>query len=173
VFETERPGVDRPKRIRIGQIMLAAPDIARPVFEQKIRRIAPHANRVTVYTSARDGALYLAGILRRGALRTGEIDGTNEPQLIEIKNVHVVDATGPFDWWRLAMGYGHDYFQQGGGVQSDIKNILMSTGDKEFLTPDARSPALFTKSEYKANKDWFYWKLRTEPAQNSTTIPKK
>ena len=57
VFETERQGAARPTKIRIGQIMFAAPDVARPVFDQKIRRIAPYADRVTVYASMTDAAL--------------------------------------------------------------------------------------------------------------------
>ena len=73
VFETERQGAAGPTKIRIGQIMFAAPDVARPVFDQKIRRIAPHANRVTVYASSTDAALLGSQLLRSGAPRMGEL----------------------------------------------------------------------------------------------------
>ena len=43
----------------------------------------------------------------------GELNDDGEPLLVEVKNVHVIDATGPERWWRLDRiwtGYGHDYF---------------------------------------------------------------
>ena len=101
VFETERQGAVRPTKIRIGQIMFAAPDVARPVFDQKIRRIAPYADRVTVYASLTDAALLASKFLRSGASRMGELNDDGEPLFVEVKNVHVIDATGPERWWRL------------------------------------------------------------------------
>ena len=102
--------------------MFAAPDVARPVFDQKVRRIAPHANRVTVYASSTDAALLGFQLLRSGAPRMGELqDG--EPLTVEVKNVHVIDATGPDRWWRILTGYGHGYFGAGSecsvGYQAD------------------------------------------------------
>ena len=146
VFETERQGAAGPTKIRIGQIMFAAPDVARPVFDQKVRRIAPHANRVTVYASSTDAALLGSQLLRSGAPRMGELqDG--EPLTVEVKNVHVIDATGPDRWWRILTGYGHGYFAQDPNVRLDIKRILQSSGNKEYVDPGERSPDLFTRRD--------------------------
>jgi esterase/lipase superfamily enzyme len=165
VFETERPGAVGSTKISIGQIMFAAPDVAGPLFDQKIRSIAPHANRVTVYASSTDAALLASQLLRGGAPRMGEVDSDGQPVLVEVKNVHVINATSPMSWWRFLRGYGHDYFEQRGEVLSDIEEILQSSGDKEYLTPDARSPKLFEKVAFKGEKGWFYWRLRDRGSQ--------
>jgi hypothetical protein len=165
VFETERRGAAGSTKINIGQIIFAAPDVAGPLFEQKIRRIAPHANRVTIYASATDAALVASQVLRGGAPRMGEINNDGEPLPIEVKNVHVINATAPMSWWRAVRGYGHDYFEQSGGVQSDIKLILESIGGQESLTPDQRSPQLFEKVVFKGNKDWSFWRLHDRASQ--------
>ena len=145
VFETEREGATRPTKIRIGQIMFAAPDVARPVFDQKIRRIAPYADRVTVYGSMTDAALLASKFC--GVAPPAWVSSTmhGEPLLVEVKNVHVIDATGPERWWRLDRiwkGYGHDYFLQSEGVRDDIKRILASIGEDDTKTPSERSPEL-------------------------------
>jgi esterase/lipase superfamily enzyme len=165
VFETERRGAVGSTKISIGQIMFAAPDVAGPLFDQKIRRIAPHANRVTVYASGTDVALLASQVLRGGAPRMGEVNNDGEPLLVEVKNVHVINATAPISWWRTLGGYGHDYFQQSGGVQLDIKQILQSIGDQEFFTPDQRSPERFEKLTFKGKKDWSFWRLRDRGSQ--------
>jgi esterase/lipase superfamily enzyme len=165
VFETERRGPVGSTKISIGQIMFAAPDVAGPLFDQKIRRIAPHANRVTIYASGTDVALLASQFLRGGAARMGEVNSDGEPLMIEVKNVHVINATAPISWWRSVRGYGHEYFEQAGGVQSDIKLILQSIGDQEYLTPDQRSPELFEKMAFKGNKDWPFWRLRDRGSQ--------
>jgi esterase/lipase superfamily enzyme len=167
VFETEREGAVRPTKIRIGQIMFAAPDVARPVFDQKIRRIAPYADRVTVYASMTDAALLASKVLRSGASRMGELNDDGKPLLVEVENVHVIDATGPERWWRLDRiwkGYGHDYFLQSEGVRDDIKRILASIGEDDTKTPSERSPEWFDKVPFKANKEWFYWRLHDRRA---------
>jgi esterase/lipase superfamily enzyme len=168
VFETEREGAVRSTKIRIGQIMFAAPDVARPVYDQKIRRIAPYADRVTVYASMTDAALLASKVLRSGASRMGELNNDGEPLLVEVKNVHVIDATGPERWWRLDriwQGYGHDYFLQSDGVRDDIKRILASIGEDDTKTPSERSPEWFDKVQFKENKEWHFWRLHDRRAR--------
>lgn len=165
VFETQRQGRSRPKDIRIGQIIFAAPDVAMPVFDQKIQRIAPFADRVTVFVSSTDAALLASTLLRSGASRMGELDGsTGQPRLIEIKNVHIIDATGPERWWRLdriLFGQGHDYFAQSPAVLKDIRRILEAGGQGQLTTPKVRSGDLFDEVSFKDNKDgWVFWKLK-------------
>jgi esterase/lipase superfamily enzyme len=163
VFETERRGEYRPKAIRIGQLMFAAPDVSMPVFEQKIRRIAPYADRVTVYASSTDAALLASKVLRSGASRMGELNSDGQPLLVEVKNVHVIDATGPERWWRLDRiwtGQGHDYFRQSPGILKDIQQILKSLGDDDSKTPSERSSTRFEQVPFKENKDWSFWRLK-------------
>jgi esterase/lipase superfamily enzyme len=161
LFETEREERDRGKRIRIGQIVFAAPDVAVPVFDKKIQRIAPHADRVTVYVSSTDAALFASTFLRGGASRMGEIDNkTKEPAFIDLDNVHLIDATGKESWhgvlWR---GYGHDYLTQAKDVLEDIQDILKSQRDQETAQPDQRGVGRFVKKSYGARKEKPFWEL--------------
>jgi esterase/lipase superfamily enzyme len=168
VFETERQGMARQQAIRIGQIMFAAPDVAMPVFDQKIRRIAPYADRVTVYASMTDAALLASKVLRSGAGRVGQLDpDTKEPLLVEVENVHVIDATGKENWWRLdriMSGYGHDYFLQSPGVLADIQKILRSIGTDDKKTPKQRSPEWFEEERFRENSKWPFWRLKENQA---------
>ncbi|MDX2204943.1 MAG: alpha/beta hydrolase [Hyphomicrobiaceae bacterium] len=164
IFETERQGTSGPAKISIGQIIFAAPDVAQPTFEQKIRRIAPHANRVTVYASANDAALFASQLLRGGSPRMGEIGDNGEPRLVEVRNVHVIDATTPTPWWKLMFGYGHDYFEQNKDVQKDIRRILQASATAEYQMPNERSPDLFDKLPFKGKDSWFFWRLREQKA---------
>jgi esterase/lipase superfamily enzyme len=171
VFETQRIGETRQQTIRIGQIMFAAPDVAMPVFDQKIRRIAPYADRVTVYASTTDAALLASKVLRSGASRMGQLGDNGQPLLVEIKNVHVIDATGPERWWRLdriMQGYGHDYFRQNAGVLNDIQRILSSIGKDDALTPKERSPTEFDEVLFE-NSRWPFWRLKETETQSART----
>jgi len=164
VFETQRQGRTRAKSIRIGQIIFAAPDVAMPVFDQKIHRIAPYADRVTVYASSADAALSVSRWLRSGAARTGLLNDNDEPLRVEIKNVHVIDATRSARWWRLdqkLFGFGHDYFRQSPAVLADIQEILKATGKGDSLTPKQRSSPRFDEVPFKDNAGgWVFWKLK-------------
>jgi esterase/lipase superfamily enzyme len=162
IFETQR-GVGRWARpIRIGQMVFAAPDVAMSVFDQKIHRIAPYARRVTVYASSNDTALLASKLLRGGVPRVGDLlDG--EPILVDLDNVHIVDATGKERWYRLDRvftGYGHDYFSQDSAVLADIREILMAPRGDDAKTPDERSKDRFEVKHYKSAPDRTYWKLR-------------
>ena len=90
-----RPCSRRNGRVKAGSRAYAsarscsAPDVAMPVFDQKTRRIAPYADRVTVYASTTDAALLLSK-LARGAGRMGQLIDS-QPLLIEARNVHVID----------------------------------------------------------------------------------
>ena len=110
---------------------------------------------VTVYASMTDAALLASKVLRSGASRMGELNDDGEPLLVEVKNVHVIDATGPERWWRLDRiwkGYGHDYFLQSEGVRNDVKRILASIGEDDTKAPSERSPEWFDKVPFKANR---------------------
>jgi esterase/lipase superfamily enzyme len=169
VFETERQGETRQQSIRIGQIMFAAPDVAMSVFDQKIRRISPYADRVTVYASMTDAALLASRVLRSGANRMGQLGDDGKPLLVEVENVHVIDATGPEHWWRLdwiMQGYGHDYFRQSPGVLKDIQGILRSIDKDDTKTPKERSPTEFEEVPF-TDSTWHYWKLKENENQNA------
>jgi esterase/lipase superfamily enzyme len=162
IFETQRGVGTWARPIRIGQMIFAAPDVAMSVFDQKIHRIAPYARRVTVYASSNDTALLASKLLRGGVPRVGDLlDG--EPILVDLDNVHIVDATGKERWYRLDRaftGYGHDYFSQDPAVLADIREILMAPRGDDQKTPDERSKDRFEVKHYKSAPERTYWKLR-------------
>jgi esterase/lipase superfamily enzyme len=166
LFETVRRGSRRGRSIRIGQIIFAAPDVAMPVFDQKIQRIAPYADRVTVYASSTDAALLASRLLRSGTPRMGELDGNGRPHRIKVKNVHVIDATGSERWWRvdrILFGQGHDYFRLSPGVLMDIGRILKASRNSDRSTPGQRSPDLFDEEQFDAaagEPPFYFWRLR-------------
>ena len=93
----------------------------------------------------------------------GQLNESGQPLLVEVRNVHVIDATGKESWWRLdriMSGYGHDYFLQSPGVLADIQRILKSVGKDDITTPKQRSPEWFDEMPYNENKEWPFWRLK-------------
>jgi alpha/beta hydrolase family protein DUF900 len=168
IFDTERAGAEvRSRRgkasssIRIGQMIFAAPDVARSVFGQKIDRIAPYADRVTVYVSAGDVALSTSKLIRGGPPRMGELSDNGEPALIHNRKVHIIDATLNQSWYQryFGGGYGHDYLSQAKPVLDDIKDILTGKRADDTQFPHERDAQRFQKRAYSETPDKHYWKL--------------
>jgi esterase/lipase superfamily enzyme len=147
--------------IRIGQMIFAAPDVERNVFDQKLHRIAPFAERVTVYVSSTDVAPLASKFLRGGKPRAGDLDRSQsqpQPVQVDIDNVHIIDATGDEAWYRFDriffrsgsdQDYGHDYFIRNTDVVHDITAILQSRGLEDTKTPIERAKDRFIALPYK------------------------
>jgi hypothetical protein len=164
IFETTRVTPFGERKIRIGQLIFAAPDVDRSVFDQKLRRVAPYAKRVSIYVSSSDAALLASKLLRGGVPRVGEIERAGgDPIRIDLKNVHVIDATGRASWWRLDRilgGYGHDYLQQAKEVRDDIGELLKADRKTDRLNPSERDKAgqRFTRHEYADAPGVSFWR---------------
>jgi esterase/lipase superfamily enzyme len=101
---------------RLGQVVLAAPDIADDLFRQKMPAVigARLAERITLYVSRNDKALRFAGRLHVYA-RAG--DAENAQPLIP--GLDIVDVT-PADHSR----YSHNYLFENRSVQQDVFLLL-------------------------------------------------
>jgi len=79
---------------KIGNVILAAPDVDVDVFERQIQRIGP-TPRVTLFVSRDDRALDLSRRIAGGVDRLGAIDPTQEPyrSRLEHHGVTVLDLT--------------------------------------------------------------------------------
>jgi hypothetical protein len=165
IFETTRVTPFGEKKIRIGQLIFAAPDVDRSVFDQKLRRVAPYAKRVTIYVSSSDAALLASTFLRGGIPRVGEIARRGgDPIRVDLKNVHVIDATGRESWYRLdriLRGYGHDYLQQAKEVRDDIGELLQADRRTDRLDPSERDKAgqRFTRHDYADAPGVPFWRI--------------
>ncbi len=84
------PGLDG----RLGEVMLAAPDIDLAVFRQQVGRIGPA--RVSVFVSSNDRALTLSSLIARDRPRVGAMNPRNEGERLELKRlgVTIYDLSG-------------------------------------------------------------------------------
>ncbi|MDF2120520.1 alpha/beta fold hydrolase [Roseiarcaceae bacterium H3SJ34-1] len=85
---------------KLGNVMLAAPDIDFSVFRQQMAKVGPDAN-VSVFTSTGDRALSLSSRLVGERLRVGAID-PNKPQdraELDRLGVKVYDLSSISDGW--------------------------------------------------------------------------
>ncbi len=99
---------------RFGQIILAAPDVDQDIFRQHIGPVLSLADRITLYTSAKDGALGASGWLFSHP-RAGD----SEHGLVLIPGMDTVDVTA-VDTSRSR----HDYFLENKRVLTDIFQLL-------------------------------------------------
>ncbi len=127
LIESRAAGLDPRQRYRIGEVVLAAPDIDFDVMSQRFtsERFFLIAERVTIYASKKDQAIGLAGWLyssreRIGRLEPEDLDPYTRALLAEAKSVAIVNAqvkTGSL---------GHAYFHSSPAVSSDL---LLTVGE--------------------------------------------
>ena len=154
-------------RLRLGQVIFAAPDVSRPIFERQLASLAPYARRVTVYTSAADRALWLSELLRFSP-RAGYLGSVKEP--VRVRGAHVIDVSGkplPKLSPKRITEFNHNYFVENPAVLNDIQSLLK---DGTARDPRRRSEVnkkwlkhTFLEVPYQDQPSTFYWKL-VDPA---------
>ncbi|MEM1089215.1 MAG: alpha/beta hydrolase [Pseudomonadota bacterium] len=122
--ETRAAGLNPSEVFRIGNLVLAAPDLDFSVVQQRSTRISYDVERMTIYTSKRDKAIGIASWLFDSGLRVGGVgldDLTPEMRaaLARQENIAMVQYVG-------AKGgdYGHNYFRLNPSVASDLVLLL-------------------------------------------------
>lgn len=158
-------------RLRLGQVIFAAPDVSRPIFERQLASLAPYARRVTIYTSGIDRALWLSEKLRWSP-RAGYLGTTKEPIRAPASNVHVIDVTGkplPKLSPKRLTEFNHNYFVENPAVLADINSILR---DSASTNPSIRSRRTkgrvdhsFVEVPYQGTSGAVYWRLVDAPAR--------
>ncbi len=185
-----RAGMQESGKVSLGQIIFAAPDVAEPVFKQKIAQLRSFAERVTVYASANDGALDFSGWLR-GVARAGSVGFGANARPIDVENVDMIDITQKLVPRYLVQRYyysTHSAFAFDQLVREDITDILRQSARNERearLPPNLRAaraghPRKFLPGDCKDLKlgkiKW--WKMQTAdnaipecPAEKTTPPP--
>jgi esterase/lipase superfamily enzyme len=114
--------------LKLGNLVLAAPDIDFDVAQQRIsgEHLGYMPQHMTIYTSPTDRALELADLMTLGLTRLGQLQPTELTprlrQLIESSPTTFVDAL-------IHAGFvGHSYFVDSPAVSSDI--ILVMRDDR-------------------------------------------
>lgn len=110
-------------KIRLGQIIFAAPDLSTDVFAEKIREISALSEGITVYGSAKDKALQMSRRMRGSTRRLGLISEGLVPQ---IPGMSFIDATSPSNicnvWGYTQME--HSYFGESPAMLKHISAVL-------------------------------------------------
>lgn len=101
--------------LKIGAIVLAAPDIDIDVFSSSVRRIGSLAGRITVLTAANDRALGILNKLAGGIARVG----TAEKERLEELGLRVIDASQ-----FAGSGINHDLFLSNDKVREQVRRAI-------------------------------------------------
>lgn len=118
----QRPG----EALKLGNLVLAAPDIDWQVFVERVaaEQLLAVAERTTIYLSPDDKAIRLATILfdsgrRLGRLFVSDLSDRQRDVLSDLTDLSVVDA-------RISQGdfFGHGYFYANRAVSSDLILVL-------------------------------------------------
>jgi esterase/lipase superfamily enzyme len=138
-------GPTLPPDVRLNQIIMAAPDIDRNVFENIAADLQKYGRGLTLYASANDRAMQAARRVAGGIPRAGDvpIDGP-----IIIDGIDTIDVTQTsLDYLAL----NHSVYAEKSALLNDI-GLLLQTGERP---PDKRIPIL-QLIESEKGKFWRY-----------------
>jgi esterase/lipase superfamily enzyme len=105
-----------PSSKNLHEIVLAAPDIDLPVFNQLAEAIRGAAKRVTLYASSNDRALWVSKLLHRG-VRAGDSD----PEVAICQGIDSIDASNADS---SLLSLGHSYFATKFSILTDISELI-------------------------------------------------
>lgn len=118
IFALERLSAERIERPLIGSLVLVAPDFDAEAFVERLPRLTPLANGITLYASSNDTALKASHQLHF-APRLGEAGEF----LTVAEGMQTIDVSPPGRYQIL----GHEYFYYQPQVSADLVELL-STG---------------------------------------------
>ncbi|MFN3674028.1 MAG: alpha/beta hydrolase [Bosea sp. (in: a-proteobacteria)] len=81
---------------KIGNLILASPDLDVGVFRRQVEAMGPKPPRITMFVSQTDRALQVSQFLARGATRLGAVDPTREEyraELADISGITIIDMS--------------------------------------------------------------------------------
>jgi len=134
---------------KISQVILAAPDVDRNVFENLARQIAGMGKGVTLYASANDKALQASATYAGGIARAGDVP---EGGPVIINGVDTIDVSATQqDFW----GLNHNTYAETSELMKDIRKLFL-TGVRP---PVNRTPSLVPVEI----PDGTYWRFPGAP----------
>ncbi|MEM7241246.1 MAG: alpha/beta hydrolase [Pseudomonadota bacterium] len=116
----------------IKQIILAAPDIDKDIFDQVSENFERKRATATIYASSNDRALMVSRKFREGLTRVGEIVNGNA---VVCSGIDTIDISAVGTRW---FSWNHSSYAESRFLMDDIAG-LFSTG---LRPPDKRSPIL-------------------------------
>lgn len=127
VIETRAAGINPITKLKIKNLILAAPDLDFGVMQQRLmaEQFGPAIGRITIYTSRQDKALrlsqYLMSGLRFGRVRADDVE-TNERKIFA--------AAGNVDFIQVPKNrqfIGHSYFHSNPAVSADLIKVIKTS----------------------------------------------
>ncbi|PLW70574.1 alpha/beta fold hydrolase [Pseudohalioglobus lutimaris] len=137
-----------PESNRFGQLVFAAPDIARDLLEQKIAILAQVMKGVTLYASAHDSALRLSRALQGESEQNYQRAGETYPAPMVAPPMQTVDVS--------EASTGHSYISDSPLMLKDLAGLL---GGSRVLNQQSQNyvPA-------------GYWMLRAQASEQEGTV---
>jgi len=125
-------GPKLPTDVRLNQIILAAPDVDRDVFQNLAASIKPYGRGVTMYCSSNDKAMQVARRVAGGIPRAGDV-APEGPVVME--GIDTIDVSATSTEY---LALNHSSYAESSALLNDI-GLLLQTGERP---PDARVPIL-------------------------------
>ena len=124
IIEDRAAGRNPREALRIGNLIMAAPDIDFDIVRQRLmaEKFGPAFGQITVYTTDADAALNLSETLmtgtRFGRVRDSDLGSREEAIFAQVTNVNFIDVQGVNSF------SGHGYFLDNPAASSDVVLIL-------------------------------------------------
>jgi esterase/lipase superfamily enzyme len=130
VLQTLGPSL--PQGVRLNQIILAAPDVDRNLFENLAANIRAYGRGVTLYCSNNDLAMTAARRVAGGVPRAGDVPPEGPIVLAGIDTIDVSQTSTDY------LTLNHSTYAEKSALLNDI-GLLLQTGERP---PDKRIPIL-------------------------------
>ena len=125
-------GPNLPEGVRLNQVILAAPDVDRNLFENLAANIRQYGRGVTLYCSANDRAMAAARRVAGGIPRAGDVPTEGPLVIAGIDTIDITQTSTDY------LALNHSSYAERGALLNDI-GLLLQTGERP---PDRRIPIL-------------------------------
>ena len=125
-------GPSLPPGVQLNQIILAAPDVDRNLFENLAANIMQYGRGVTLYCSSNDRAMAAARRVAGGVPRAGDVPDDGPIVLAGIDTIDVSQTSTDY------LALNHSAYAETGALLDDI-GLLLQTGERP---PEKRIPIL-------------------------------
>jgi esterase/lipase superfamily enzyme len=125
-------GPNLPPGVQLNQIILAAPDVDRNLFENLAANIKRYGRGITLYCSSNDRAMAAARRVAGGIPRAGDVPADGPIVLAGIDTIDVSHTSTDY------LALNHSSYAETGALLNDI-SLLLQTGERP---PEKRIPIL-------------------------------
>jgi esterase/lipase superfamily enzyme len=125
-------GPSLPPGVQLNQIILAAPDVDRNLFENLAANIKQYGRGVTLYCSSNDRAMAAARRVAGGIPRAGDVPSDGPIVLAGIDTIDISQTSTDY------LALNHSSYAEKSALLADI-SLLLQTGERP---PETRIPIL-------------------------------